>query len=67
VDEARPRATQAADAGRAKALATERNPSATGTGHVPDVRSVVEDAAVSVAPLRIARGSQNKILESIGN
>jgi len=33
------------------------------TGHVPDVRCHVHDAAVAVAPLRIARGTQNKILE----
>jgi glycosyltransferase involved in cell wall biosynthesis len=35
------------------------------TGHVPDVRQYIEGAAVSVAPLRIARGTQNKILESM--
>jgi sugar transferase (PEP-CTERM/EpsH1 system associated) len=35
------------------------------TGHVPDVRSYVRDAAVAIAPLRIARGTQNKILESM--
>jgi sugar transferase (PEP-CTERM/EpsH1 system associated) len=35
------------------------------TGHVPDVRHYANDAAVSVAPLRIARGTQNKILESM--
>ena len=35
------------------------------TGHVPDVRHYVTDAAVSIAPLRIARGTQNKILESM--
>jgi sugar transferase (PEP-CTERM/EpsH1 system associated) len=33
------------------------------TGFVPDVRSHVEDAAVAVAPLTIARGTQNKVLE----
>ena len=33
------------------------------TGHVPDVRPHLEDAALAVAPLRIARGTQNKILE----
>ncbi len=36
------------------------------TGHVPDVRQYVRDASMTVAPLRIARGTQNKILESIG-
>jgi glycosyltransferase involved in cell wall biosynthesis len=35
------------------------------TGHVPDVRHYANDAAVSVAPLRVARGTQNKILESM--
>jgi polysaccharide biosynthesis protein PslH len=33
------------------------------TGHVPDVRPYLQDAALAVAPLRIARGTQNKILE----
>jgi len=40
-----------------------RTPGITVTGHVPDVRSHVEAAAVSIVPLRIARGTQNKILE----
>ena len=35
------------------------------TGHVADVRTYLRDAMVSVAPLRIARGTQNKILESM--
>src|SRR5262249_54683945 len=35
------------------------------TGHVADVRPYVRDAALTVAPLRIARGTQNKILESM--
>lgn len=33
------------------------------TGHVHDVRPYVGDAAVGIAPLRIARGTQNKVLE----
>jgi polysaccharide biosynthesis protein PslH len=33
------------------------------TGYVPDVRPYLADAAVAIAPLRIARGTQNKILE----
>lgn len=33
------------------------------TGFVPDVRPFLADAAVAVAPLRIARGTQNKVLE----
>ena len=35
------------------------------TGYVPDVRLHLKDAAVSIAPLRIARGMQNKILEAL--
>ena len=38
-------------------------PGVTVTGHVPDVRTHLEDAAVGVVPLRLARGTQNKILE----
>jgi sugar transferase (PEP-CTERM/EpsH1 system associated) len=35
------------------------------TGSVPDVRPYVRCSAMSVAPLQIARGTQNKILESM--
>lgn len=35
------------------------------TGQVKDVRPFLRDAHVSIAPLRIARGTQNKILESM--
>ena len=35
------------------------------TGTVGDVRPFVQSAAVTVAPLQIARGTQNKILESM--
>jgi len=35
------------------------------TGTVSDVRQYVRRAAVCIAPLRIARGTQNKILESL--
>jgi len=35
------------------------------TGSVPDVRPYLHKAAVTVAPLTIARGTQNKILESL--
>lgn len=35
------------------------------TGRVPDVRPYVAHATVSVTPLRIARGIQNKILEAM--
>lgn len=40
-------------------------PGVTVTGHVADVRPYLLDAALTVAPLRIARGTQNKILESM--
>lgn len=35
------------------------------TGTVPDVRDHVRGAALTIAPLEIARGTQNKILESM--
>lgn len=35
------------------------------TGTVPDIRPYVACAALSVAPLRIARGIQNKVLEAM--
>jgi sugar transferase (PEP-CTERM/EpsH1 system associated) len=35
------------------------------TGGVPDVRPYLAHAALSVAPLRIARGIQNKVLEAM--
>jgi len=35
------------------------------TGSVPDVRPYLAHAAISVAPLRIARGIQNKVLEAM--
>lgn len=35
------------------------------TGSVPDVRPLVRRAALTVAPLSIARGTQNKVLESM--
>jgi polysaccharide biosynthesis protein PslH len=40
-------------------------PGVTVTGTVPDVRDYVRQAALTVAPLLIARGTQNKILESM--
>ncbi len=40
-------------------------PGVTVTGTVPDVRPYLAYAAVSVAPLRIARGIQNKVLEAM--
>jgi glycosyltransferase involved in cell wall biosynthesis len=35
------------------------------TGSVPDVRPYAQRSALSIAPLAIARGTQNKILESL--
>ena len=35
------------------------------TGSVPDIRPYLAHAAVAVAPLRIARGIQNKVLEAM--
>jgi sugar transferase (PEP-CTERM/EpsH1 system associated) len=35
------------------------------TGRVPDVRPYLRAAAVAVAPLRVARGIQNKVLEAL--
>jgi sugar transferase (PEP-CTERM/EpsH1 system associated) len=45
----------------------QKLPGVTVTGHVSDVRPYLKDAAVSIAPLRIARGTQNKILESMAS
>jgi len=46
-----------------KALA--QLPGVTVTGSVPDVRPFVRRAALTIAPLKIARGTQNKIIESM--
>ncbi len=46
-----------------RALATRAG--ITVTGRVPDVRPYLRHAAVAVAPLRIARGIQNKVLEAL--
>jgi sugar transferase (PEP-CTERM/EpsH1 system associated) len=40
-------------------------PGVTVTGTVPDVRPYIHHAEVTVAPLRIARGIQNKVLEAM--
>ena len=42
------------------------DPSIEVTGAVPDVRPYLWRAAVSVAPLLVARGVQNKVLEALG-
>jgi sugar transferase (PEP-CTERM/EpsH1 system associated) len=46
-----------------KALGTR--PGVTVTGSVPDVRPYIRGSALMVAPLAIARGTQNKILEAM--
>jgi len=45
--------------------ALAREPGVTVTGFVEDTRSWLAKAAISVAPLRIARGIQNKVLEAL--
>ncbi len=45
--------------------ALARHPGVTVTGTVPDVRPYVAHARVAVAPLRVARGIQNKVLEAM--
>lgn len=40
------------------------NPGVTVTGRVPDVRPYLAHAGAVVAPLRVARGTQNKVLEA---
>lgn len=45
--------------------ALARLPGVTVTGSVPEVQPYVQRAALTVAPLFIARGTQNKILESL--
>jgi sugar transferase (PEP-CTERM/EpsH1 system associated) len=46
-------------------LALTRQPGVIVTGGVPDVRPWLAHAACAVAPLRIARGVQNKVLEAM--
>lgn len=41
------------------------NPGVTVTGSVPDVRPYIRGSALMLAPLAIARGTQNKILEAM--
>jgi len=49
----------------AAVLALARQPGVVVTGGVPDVRPYLAHAACAVAPLRIARGVQNKVLEAM--
>lgn len=48
-----------------RVLALRSLPGVEVTGAVPDVRPYLNQAAVIVAPLRIARGIQNKVLEGL--
>jgi len=49
----------------AEVQALEKLPGIKVTGRVEDIRSYIKYAAISVAPLRIARGIQNKVLEAM--
>lgn len=42
-----------------------RVPGVTVTGAVPDIRPYIRHATLAIAPLRIARGVQNKVLEAM--
>jgi glycosyltransferase involved in cell wall biosynthesis len=46
-------------------MALDRDPNITVTGLVPDTRPYLQHAQVVVAPLRVARGIQNKVLEGM--
>lgn len=48
-----------------KVMALNSIPGVTVTGAVADVRPYLSHASISVAPLRIARGIQNKVLEAM--
>jgi sugar transferase (PEP-CTERM/EpsH1 system associated) len=50
---------------RVRALARESPGVVTVTGRVADVRPYLQHAACAVAPLRVARGIQNKVLEAM--
>jgi sugar transferase (PEP-CTERM/EpsH1 system associated) len=55
-------------AGRSPTTAVRKlgsDPSVHVTGTVPDIRPYLRGASVAVAPLRVARGVQNKILEAM--
>jgi sugar transferase (PEP-CTERM/EpsH1 system associated) len=49
----------------AAVTALAANPGVVVTGTVPDVRPYIRHADICVAPLRIARGIQNKVLEAM--
>lgn len=49
----------------ARVMALSALPGITVTGSVPDIRPYLAHASLAVAPLRIARGIQNKVLEAM--
>src|SRR5690606_23613025 len=49
----------------AEVLELAREPGVTVTGFVPETNDWLRRASVAVAPLRIARGIQNKVLEAM--
>ncbi|WP_083634694.1 TIGR03087 family PEP-CTERM/XrtA system glycosyltransferase [Desulfovibrio sp. DV] len=49
----------------ARVRALDALPGVQVTGTVPDIRPLVQAATVSVAPMRLARGVQNKVLEAM--
>ena len=48
-----------------RVLALQQSPAVQVSGTVPDIRPYLQHAHVAVAPLRIARGIQNKVLEAM--
>jgi sugar transferase (PEP-CTERM/EpsH1 system associated) len=48
-----------------RVLQLQQQPGIMVTGRVDDVRPYIQHAAVAVAPMRIARGVQNKVLEAM--
>jgi sugar transferase (PEP-CTERM/EpsH1 system associated) len=50
-----------------RVLALSKHPNVTVTGAVPDVRPYLAQATIAVAPFRLARGVQNKVLEAMAS
>jgi len=48
-----------------RVLALQQSPAVKVSGTVPDIRPYLQHADLAVAPLRIARGIQNKVLEAM--
>ncbi len=49
----------------AEILALRRHPNVRVTGYVPDVRPYLQQAALSICPMRTGAGAKNKVLESL--